>query len=191
MDPLQLFKSWFLEEKEINSMKLPAACCLSTIGEDGYPNARFVSLKELRNESFVITGSLDSRKGRELQNINKAALTFWWTGTERHIRIQGDVTMIPDAEASQYFSKRNVDSRIVSNAFDQGMEIESIAHLKEVFETKKNNIGEGEPQRPVAWGGFYLKPIRIELMQFKASRLHERRLFSKVDSAWEMVILQP
>lgn len=78
-------------DEEINSTKqrLPYACCMSTIGIDGFPNARFVSLKEIRNDQFVITGTLSSRKGKELAHNNKVALTFWWPQTQHQVRVQG------------------------------------------------------------------------------------------------------
>ncbi|MDB4292805.1 pyridoxal 5'-phosphate synthase [Maribacter sp.] len=191
MSPFVLFEKWFSEEKKRSNLKLPAACCLSTIGLDGYPNARFVSLKEISNESFVITGPLNSRKGNEIDNCSKAALSFWWTSTERQIRIQGDVTKIPEAAAEIYFEQRNRDSKIVSTAFEQGKEIQSIAHLRDFFEQRKKELGSTEIKHPKNWGGIYIKPIRIEFMEFKKSRLHERTLYHQVNNKWEMILLQP
>jgi pyridoxamine 5'-phosphate oxidase len=191
MNPLELFKKWFSEEKENNNLELPAACCLSTIGLDGYPNARFVSLKEVAKESFVITGSLNSRKGLEVENCPKASLSFWWTATERQVRIQGDVSKIPNTIASTYFEQRNKASKIVSNTFRQGEEIESLIHLKTNFQEQKEKLENNFIQRPKNWGGIYIKPIRIEFMEFKESRLHERRLFKVNNNTWESTILQP
>lgn len=191
MKPLLLFEKWFSEENESNNLRLPAACCLSTIGLDGYPNSRFVSLKEITNDSFIITGPLDSRKGKEIENCSNAALTFWWTSTERQIRIQGDVSKIPDSEAERYFKPRNRDSKIVSNVFDQGKEIQSIESLKERFEVGKKKILNNEVIRPKNWSGISIKPLRIEFMEFKESRLHERKLYQRVNNKWEITILQP
>lgn len=191
MNPLLLFEKWFSEEKELSNLKLPAACCLSTIGLDGYPNSRFVSLKEITNESFVITGPLNSRKGREIENSPKAALSFWWTSTERQIRIQGDVSKISKPNAKIYFEQRNRDSKIVSTAFDQGKKIQSIAYLQKHFEEQKEELESKEIKHPENWGGIYIKPIRIEFMEFKKSRLHERKLYEQVNNEWEMIILQP
>ncbi|MFL1897224.1 pyridoxal 5'-phosphate synthase [Aquimarina sp. 2-A2] len=123
MNPITLFEQWFSEEKNQNNRKLSNACCLSTVGLDGYPNARFVSLKEIVEDSFVVTGSLSSRKGKEIENHKKAALTFWWTSSERQVRIQGDVTKISQAQAKTYFEQRHRDSKIVAATFAQGEEI--------------------------------------------------------------------
>ena len=191
MNPLLLFEKWFSEEKNLNTLKLPSACCLSTIGLDGYPNARFVSLKEIVNESFVITGPLNSRKGNEIENSPTAALTFWWTSTERQIRVQGDVLKIAKPDAQIYFEQRNRDAKIVSTVFEQGKKIQSIAHLQNDFEKQKEELENQEIKCPTNWGGIYIKPIRIEFMEFKKSRLHERKLYQQIDNKWEMIILQP
>ncbi len=191
MNPLIRFEQWFSKEKECNKLKLPAACCLTTIGLDGYPNARFVSLKEILNDSYVITGSLNSRKGIEIENSPKAALTFWWAATERQVRIQGDIIKITKEAAVGYFEQRNRDSKIVSTIFDQGKEIDSIEDLQKRFDTQKELIGDKRIKSPENWGGIAIKPIRIEFMNFKKSRLHERTLYKKTDKDWEMKILQP
>jgi len=191
MDPFVLFEKWFSEEEEQSNLKLPAACCLSSVGVDGYPNARFVSLKKIERETFVITGPLSSRKGKEIVKNAKAALTFWWTSTERQIRIQGDVTLLSEANANLYFEQRNRDSKIVSTVFEQGSEIESVEHLQNQFREQKEKLGGQKLKRPENWGGFSIKPIRIEFMEFKKSRLHERKLYERGDNEWKMRILQP
>ena len=191
MNPLLLFEKWFSEEKKLSNLALPTACCLSTTGLDGYPNARFVSLKEITNESFVIAGSLNSRKGSEIENCSKVALSFWWTSTERQIRIQGDISKISESKAKVYFEQRNRDSQIVSIAFNQGEEIQSVAYLKTQFEEKKKELEFKKINHPENWGGISIKPIRIEFMEFKKSGLHERQLYQQVDNRWEIITLQP
>ena len=191
MKPLLLFEKWFSEEKRLNKLKLPSACCLSTTGLDGYPNSRFVSLKEITDDSFVITGPLNSRKGNEIEHNPKAALTFWWTSTERQIRIQGDVSKIPKPKAEIYFEQRNRDSKIVSTVFEQGKKVQSIAHLQNDFRKEKEKLKNHEIKCPESWGGIYIQPIRIEFMEFRKNRLHERKLYRQVDNEWEIILLQP
>lgn len=191
MNPLHLFEKWFSEESELNDLKLPAACCLSTIGLDGYPNSRFVSLKEISNESFVITGPLNSRKGSEIKNCSRAALSFWWISTERQVRIQGDVSIISESSAEIYFGQRNRDSKIVSTVFEQGKKIQSILRLQKQFVEQKKELENKKIKRPENWGGIYIKPIRVEFMEFKKSRLHERTLYQQINDKWEIQILQP
>lgn len=188
-NPISLFKAWYQEELDQSSLSIPSAVCLSTQGLDGYPNARFVSFKEIIDGSFVITGPLNSRKGLEIQQHHQVALTFWWTATERQVRIQGIAQKLSRKLADSYFEKRSRDSQAVSNISQQGSEINDLALLKsniqEVLESK-------EPiKRPESWGGFAIQPIRIEFMQFKPSRFHERWLFERHKEQWLINQLQP
>jgi pyridoxamine 5'-phosphate oxidase len=107
MDPIKLFTKWYQEEQHLCNIKIPSACCFSTNGLDGYPNARFVSLKEVLDGRFIITGPVSSRKGREILKSTKTSLSFWWTVTERQVRIQGDATKISDQHADNYFNERS------------------------------------------------------------------------------------
>lgn len=191
MNPISLFQKWFKEELDQNNLKLQAACCLSTQGLDDYPNARFVSLKEVSEDGFVVTGSMQSRKGKEIESLSKAALTFWWTSTKRQVRIQGDVTQISKEQAEIYFDKRNLESKIVSLAFNAGETTESIEELHKQFRIQEEKYRKSPIKMPVGFGGICINPVRIEFMKFKKSRLHERILYQLIDNQWEIKILQP
>jgi pyridoxamine 5'-phosphate oxidase len=63
MTPIEIFNQWFNEELKLTTVRIPTACCLSTIGIDNYPNSRFVSLKGIIEDNFIVTGTITSRKG--------------------------------------------------------------------------------------------------------------------------------
>lgn len=131
INPIDIFRKWFDQELNLSKVGIPTACCFSTIGTDNYPNARFVSLKGVMEGNFIVTGTLKSRKGIEIRNLNKVALTFWWTETERQVRIQGNAKMISNELADKYFSERNRDSQIVSLVSKQGQILNDITELNE------------------------------------------------------------
>lgn len=191
MNPIDLFKQWHQQETDTNSVTLPSACCLSSIGLDGYPNSRFVSLKEIIDDAFVITGSLTSRKGIELLQNSKASLTFWWSETARQVRIQGDALQIENELADAYFSKRNKASQLVSTLSEQGANIEHLAELKALIEKKQLETENTQILRPKEWSGFYIVPKRIEFMEFKLSRFHLRELYTRENDRWNSKLLQP
>lgn len=191
MNPLKKFESWFNDERELSQLRLPAACCLSTIDVDGYPNARFVSLKEVTENGFVITGTLASQKGIEIEQKPTAALTFWWTATERQVRIQGDAIEISQKLAIQYFKERNIDSQVVSTVFDQGKIIKDFEVMQELFQQKKEELDLTSIDKPENWSGICIQPKRIEFMEFKTSRLHERTVFEGKVGNWKSYFLQP
>lgn len=191
MNPFEIFKNWYALEKNKTSVRIPSACCFTTIGLDGYPNSRFVSLKEIKNETFVVTGPLNSRKGKEVASVPKVSLTFWWANTEKQVRIQGNAFPISPTDAEKYFTNRHKDSKIVSTIFKQGETIESYELLQEIFTDKKKELETKELEKPKQWSGFYIEPVRIEFMEFESSRLHKRTLFDKSDSTWKTTFLQP
>lgn len=192
-NPFKIFESWYSEQLKLSKGIIPSACCFSTVGDDGYPNSRYVSLKELKNESFVITGSLNSRKGNDVKNIPKVSLTFWWTETSKQIRVQGLAEKISEAESEKYFSKRNKASKIVSTVFKQGKSIESLKELSTRFEMGKSKYEDVAINKPEGWSGFYIKPIRIEFMEFMKTRLHKRILYHRIETEceWKKTYLQP
>ncbi|MEM9051184.1 MAG: pyridoxal 5'-phosphate synthase [Bacteroidota bacterium] len=188
-DPISLFQTWLREELEQSNLKIPTAVCLSTIGLDGFPNARFLSLKEVRGGSFIITGPLKSRKGLEIKENHKVALTFWWTETERQVRIQGTANEIPSDLASQYFKERNRTSQAVSELSNQGEQIDNIDSLEnkiQVLADSDSIISKSDD-----WGGFSIEPIRIEFLEFRSTRFHERKLYKRSGKFWKMSHLQP
>jgi len=191
MGPIKQFKKWYKDETKESPVRIPSACCLTSIGLDGYPNARFVSLKEIIDNKFVVTGSLKSRKGVELLANPKASLTFWWTATERQIRIQGDSIQIENKLADKYFKARNKEAQIVSQICEQGTVTENLIGLIELFKERRVEYFKTEISRPEDWSGFYIIPKRIEFMEFKKSRFHFRELYVNENDIWEKLILQP
>lgn len=188
-NPFILFQSWYKENLAKTSTRLPATCCLSTTGLDGYPNSRFVALKEITEEGFIITGNLSARKGIEISISGKVALSFWWPEIERQIRIQGNAVQISDSLADKYFSERNRDSQIVSQVSDQGKELLNPDKLTaDYLALEKTNT---EIKRPENWGGYLINPIRIEFLEFKPTRFHDRTLYELVDGIWNIKKLQP
>ena len=188
---ISLFNNGLEREMQVHKQKLPYACCLSTEGLDGFPNGRFVFLKEIKNEEFVITGTLTSRKGEEINYNNKVALTFWWPETQQQVRIQGEARLISGSVLDSYFNERNRESQIVSVVSDQGKELHDLNELILKFDTVANNTEISEIRRPDNWGGYAIVPFRIEFLVFSESRFHDRTLYERKDQIWQKKKIQP
>jgi pyridoxamine 5'-phosphate oxidase len=66
------------------------------------------------------------------------------------------------------------------------------------METLNNTYQEIETQfsnrtltRPENWSGYSIEPIRIEFLEFKPTRFHDRRLYSLVNGQWIIRQIQP
>ena len=91
---------------------------LSTIGLDGYPDSRYLLLKEVKDGQFIFFTNYNSQKGQEISHNNKVSMLFYWPCKYWSIRIQGDAEKISAEESDQYFTSRPLGSQasaIVSN----------------------------------------------------------------------------
>lgn len=192
-DPIALFKQLFAEAQALPREQLPEpnALTLATVGEGGKPAARIVLLKDVDRSGFVFYTNLESRKGRELSANRQAALVFHWAQLERQIRVEGRVAPVSDAEADAYFASRPRGSQVGAWASRQSRPIERPGDLEaRVEEFEKKFEGAAVP-RPPHWSGFRLSPETIEFWKGKASRLHERQLYTRDGDGWRVQLLYP
>jgi len=191
INPLKQINVWLDEQIRASKAKIPTACCLSTQGTDGFPNSRFVSLKGIEQENFVITGPITSRKGVEIARNKKVGLSFWWPETERQVRVQGIASPLPSEMADTYFEERSRESQLVSIISEQGKQLADHDALKERYNQLISTTTEKRFKRPNGWNGYLIKPVRIELMEFSTNRFHKRTLFELVREEWKSIQLQP
>jgi len=191
MDPITTFKQAYAQQLQQTAERIPSACCLSTTGLDAYPNSRIVSFKGIREDQMIITGPLYSRKGSEIDKNPKVSLVFWWHETEKQIRIQGIARTIDAAWADLYFDARNTEAKIISHISRQGETLADEAAFNASFSLRKKEVGNSPITRPEHWGGWQIRPVRMEFMTFRSSRFHERELYQLSETGWEFTKLQP
>jgi pyridoxamine 5'-phosphate oxidase len=69
--------------------------------------------------------------------------------------------------------------------------IESRHVLEDNVEKYTSEMKEGIP-RPEHWGGYRVKPVRIEFWQGRSNRLHDRIEYSlQADGSWKTARLAP
>jgi pyridoxamine 5'-phosphate oxidase len=189
-DPMDLFHDWFKAAGE-SGILLPESMSLATADADGAPSVRMVLLKTVDQRGFVFYTNYESRKASDLAANPRAALCFHWAILERQVRVQGTVERISAEESEAYFSSRPRGSRIGAWASRQSAELPARSELEErVRRFEKEYPGNDVPLPPF-WGGYLLRPTRLEFWQGKADRLHERLVFSRDGEAWATRRLYP
>lgn len=190
-DPLKLFQLWFADAVTAG-LPLPEAMTLATATRDGKPSARLVLLKQADENGFVFYTNYRSPKARVLVSNPVAELVFWWPQLERQVRIHGTLTQVSAAESDEYFQTRPRESQIGALASPQSEVIASRDLLQKRFD-ELEQLYHGRPiPRPEHWGGYRLKPQRIEFWKGRPGRLHDRLLYElQPDDVWTIRRLAP
>ena len=164
---------------------------LSTVDSKGQPSSRMVLLKTLSDDGITFYTDYTSLKGKHLENNPQAALNFWWAKTDKQIRVEGTCSKISSNDSDAYFKTRPRESQISAFASSQSKVLESYDSLLKSFkDLEKSSMGKNI-QRPERWGGFKLKPTRIEFWVSEPNRLHKRELFTLTSARWEKTLLSP
>jgi pyridoxamine 5'-phosphate oxidase len=190
-NPIERFNALWRRAVECSPLKQRSAICLSTIGQDGFPNSRFVDLKEADHRGLVFCSYLDSVKGRDISRNPKAGLTVWWDHIGVQVRFQGTCVRIADEDADRHWRSRSRDAQLTTTTFQQSEPLESPESLQSTLEAARLRYHGSEIQRPVTWGGFRLLPAFVEILEFREDRLHVRTCYAAVGEAWKLSYLQP
>ncbi|MBL4906874.1 MAG: pyridoxamine 5'-phosphate oxidase [Sneathiella sp.] len=184
------FQSW-LQEAEVAEPNDATAMSLATVDAEGHPSVRMVLLKQVDEQGFVFYTNTESQKGVELLHTLKAALCFHWKSLRRVVRIRGDVEIVSDEEADEYFNSRPRDSRIGAWASQQSRPMDGRFTLEAAVAKYAAKYAVGSIPRPPYWTGVRIKPTQIEFWRDKPFRLHERRQYSKTENGWQKAVLFP
>jgi pyridoxamine 5'-phosphate oxidase len=190
-DPLQQFAAWFAaalaaDIRDVNAMSL------ATATPDGKPSVRIVLLKGFDERGFAFFTNYDSEKGLQIEANPYAALVFYWVQLERQVRISGAVEKTSREDSAAYFHSRPLGSRLGAWASKQS----EIVDARQILDTRLTEMTErfenGDVPLPPHWGGYRVKPDKIEFWQGRPNRLHDRFRYSRRgDGTWQIDRLAP
>ena len=192
VDPLSLFATWFSQADEDQAIAEPNAMTLSTVDGHGLPRNRVVLLKDYGADGFVWYSNYASAKGQDLELNPKACLSFFWPSLERQVIVQGGVSTLSRKRSTAYFHSRPRGSQIGAWVSNQSEPLESRALLEQRLLMFQKQFENKEIPLPAHWGGYELRPERIEFWQGRPNRLHDRMEYRKqVDGSWSHTRLAP
>jgi pyridoxamine 5'-phosphate oxidase len=214
-EPLELVKAWLAEAFAAQRQPNPNAMVLATSSPDGRPAARVVLAKDIVPEpGFVVFyTNYQSAKGLQLKANPRAAGVIHWDAMHRQVRLEGPVSLAPEADSDRYFASRTWPKRIAAWASAQSEPLasreallRSVADVARRFGTPvPGTAGADESRdhpvpRPPHWGGYRLWAEAIELWVEGDARVHDRARWVRTLSAdqggfrpgpWSVTRLQP
>jgi pyridoxamine 5'-phosphate oxidase len=190
-DPVEQFQQWFREAYE-SELPEPTAMNLATVTPRGTPTSRVVLLKGIENNRFLFFTNYQSDKGKELELNPACALTFFWAELERQVRIEGVASRLDAKKSEEYFQSRPRGSQVGAWSSPQSAVIKDRQILEERVKQMESKFeGQEVLPRPQQWGGYEVEPFLFEFWQGRASRLHDRIEYVKVDGVWQIHRLAP
>ena len=188
--PVGMFRMWFDQVEGMHPFE-STAMTLSTSNKDGKPSSRIVLLKEFDEDGFIFYTNYESRKGQEIKVNPYGSLNFYWPSQERQVRINGKLRKVSRSKTEKYFHSRPLRSQIAALASNQSRVIEKRDDLKKRFaELEKEFEGKDVPL-PVNWGGYRLEHRSVEFWQGRRDRMHDRFVYIKNGTIWQIERLAP
>ena len=190
-NPFLQFELWFKQAMEADLLE-PNAFSLATVGNDMMPSIRTVLLKIFDEKGFVFFTNYKSHKAKQIEENPKAAALFAWLDLERQVKIEGSIEKISKTESLKYFLSRPKGSQIGAWVSHQSQVISSRSLLEQKFDEIRRKFVKGEVPFPDFWGGYIIKPVKIEFWQGGQDRLHDRFVYElQNDNSWTISRLAP
>jgi pyridoxamine 5'-phosphate oxidase len=188
-DPLEQLRAWHADATA--AVAQPDAMTLATADAEGRPSARVVLARGIDARGIAFFTNRTSRKADELRDNPQAAVVFHWWELGRQVRIEGHVEETAEDESSAYWSTRPRGSQLAAWASPQSRALTGRDELDaRVAEATERFAGRDVPLPP-HWGGYRLRPTRIEFWTHRDDRLHDRVVFVLEPEGWSRLRLAP
>lgn len=190
-DPCTQFHAWFEDYRTTNPPE-PTIMTLASVDANQQPWQRVVLLKAYDGDGFIFFTNYDSNKGQHFAQNPKASLHFFWINMERQVQIQGSLEKISRDESAEYFHSRPRQSQLGAWASEQSRPLENRAQLEQRYAMVCEQYDQQEIPLPDYWGGYRLRPTRVEFWQGGEHRLHDRVEYRlQEDQRWQKQRLNP
>ena len=139
-NPVTLFLRW-LEAALKDAVPAPHAMTLATADDRGRPSSRVLICKDVDGAGrWYFASGAASGKGRDLAVNPHAALSFWWPGQGRQIRIRGAVVPASAQASAADFLARPPASRAEALAGRQSEPLDDLAELDRAFKQAQARV---------------------------------------------------
>ena len=182
-EPRELFSDWLRDAIEAG-VKEPHAMVLSTIDENGVPDARVLILKNLDHRGWHFATTGNGPKGRQIALNPSVALTFYWPALGRQVRLRGMALQAEVHERDADFRARAPGAKAVALVARQSEVLGSRQELENALARQHCRL-QGEPDLVApSWALFIVMPHDVEFWQGDSERRHHRLRYKREKTGW-------
>ena len=188
--PTALFTEWLTAAIEAGVAE-PHVMILSTVDGAGHPDARALILKDVDDEGWWFASSSAGPKGAQLANNPWAALTCYWPGIGRQVRVRGEVRRGTQEDGARDFLARARGGRAEALVGNQSQHLADRNDLDVALRRAEDRI-EANPHLVAAdWSRYQLRPREVQFFQGDLSRKHLRVRYQVTNGTWSHSLLWP
>jgi pyridoxamine 5'-phosphate oxidase len=185
--------SAWLAEATAAELAEPTAMVLASVDLDGSPSTRSVLCKGVDTRGIVFYTNYTSAKSRDLRSNQRASVTFPWYALQRQVQLRGTVERVSRDETARYWATRARGSQLGAWASPQSVVMSSRQALEDSLDAVTRRFADSERVPvPPHWGGWLLRPDRVEFWQGRKDRMHDRLAYDRTpDQRWTIHRLAP
>ena len=187
---MALLRTW-LDDAIAAGCLEPTGMALATVSAAGAPRVRMVLCKGVSEDGIRFFTNYESDKAAELEARGLASVAFWWDRLARQVRVEGRVERLPRAESEAYFSVRPRESQLGAWASPQSRTVASREALDALQAEADAQFAGGPVPCPPHWGGYLIRPERVEAWMGGVGRLHDRLVWERGAEGWMLRRLAP
>lgn len=165
---------------------------LATSNSAGEPKARVVTIREIRDDTIVLSANLQSPKVQELRETNAYELLIYWTSSQIQFRISGNHRLVTYAEEVELARNSSRMGRLWNKLYESWPQSSELHEPRKLFSRLKELERQEEPIDTPLAGFVSLEPTSIELQVIDPiRRFHDRRLLRLENGIWSQTQLVP
>jgi pyridoxamine 5'-phosphate oxidase len=183
-DPRVLLLGWLSDALEAGVPE-PHAVTLATVDADGAPDARVLILKDVTAAGELeVASAAEAAKSRQLDGEPRCAVSVYWPGRARAIRVRGTAHRAPGADAAADFLARAPRSRALVLAGGQGEPLADVAEHERLVAEAEARIAREPGLVAGNWLLWRIAPVAYEFWQGDTGRDHIRVRYERDAAGW-------